>query len=89
MIWFFWSGWSSLIEWVTFSLYKWWTPDFNEIITLLENYTSDFSIVWEILSSTLDNIISTFSSVFVLIFTYLFFLRLREEKNINTKVVEK
>jgi hypothetical protein len=91
IIWFLGSWWSSLIDDIFSLAIKWtnvWYPDMNEIKTLLNNYVNNFSVFWEILSNTIDNILTTISSVFVLIFTYMFFLRLQQENNSITKPSE-
>ena len=64
---------------------------------MIDDYVWNFSIFWEILLNTIDNILNTIWSVFTLVFTYLFYLRLKfesklewnsniEEKNINKEV---
>lgn len=94
---FFWSGWASLIEWISSIVINWsqsWDFNISNIKTLLDWYVNNFSILWEILWNTIDNILWTISTVYLLIFTYLFFLRLSNESKIvindseNKNVIE-
>lgn len=71
-------GWISLLEWFI----TWFqSQDPEVIVSLFKEYISIFSLSWEILWNTIDNILNTISSVFILTFTYLFYKRLEGEKN--------
>jgi hypothetical protein len=81
---------SSILSLITFWLWGWWdlietilwwleskNPEF--IKPALEEYISNFSLIYEVIWNTLDAIIKTISSIFGIIFTYLFYLRLNRE----------
>ena len=96
LIWIMLSWIASLVSWFVWSILffsSWWSSLIEEIIVwfnghninslkdLLNTYFNNYSIFTEILSNTLNNIISTISKIFILLFTYLFFKRLENKEN--------
>lgn len=84
--------WNYLLLWLIISIvswFIWWIlklysyswVDFTSIRNIddIMNIASGFSIKIQILSWFLNNVLSTIWAVFVIIFTYLFFLRLKSE----------
>lgn len=90
---------TSIISWIIslFSFWFWWGGDFlqsaitawynhnpEEIKNLIENYLTDFSLISEILWNLVNNTLTTFWTVFTIVFTYILYLRLWiEYKNNN------
>ena len=93
---FFGNGWWSIIDlfmdWI-YNRWNIWTPNMWDIKNIINDYVNNFSIFWELISNFIKNILTTLSSVFLLTFTYIFFLRLKQESNLsfeelNTKKIE-
>lgn len=81
---FFFNWWNNTLDLFISSLYNWWnisSPDMWDVKKILDNYFSGFSIYTQLISNFIKNILTTLSSVYLLIFTYIFFIRLKEEKS--------
>ncbi len=76
-----------LIAWIvlwTFSLFIWWID--YEWIDSLDAFTalaSQFSLTTELLKWFINNLVSTTISVYMIVFTYIFYLRLKDENKTN------
>jgi len=71
----FW-GWSDLVSGLTDAYYS---KDYSNIWDLTSNYINNFSFIAEVLWNIIDTIFKTVTSVFVIIFSYIFYLRLEKE----------
>lgn len=90
--------WNFILIWLIITLVSWliswllWIFSYSSLdfssVTSLQDFTeiaSNFSVVWESLSWFVNTIISTITSVFVIIFTYIFYMTLRQESIIVPK----
>lgn len=90
--------WNFILIWLTITIVSWliswllWIFSYSSLdfssVTSLQDFTeiaSNFSVVWESLSWFVNTIISTITSVFVIIFTYIFYMTLRQESIIVPK----
>ena len=85
---FFSNGGWSIIDLFMSSIYKWWhiwNPNMWDIKNIINDYVNNFSIFWELISNFIKNILTTVFSVYLLIFTYIFFLRLKEESSFDSE----
>ena len=73
----------SWLIWWLFKIFSYNWIDYTSIRTLddIMNIVWEFSITTQILSGFINNILNTIWTVFIIIFTYLFFLRLKNEAN--------
>jgi hypothetical protein len=83
----------SWIFWLIFFSLSWWNSVLDSIIfglktnnpelikSTISEYLLNFSLFNEILSNIVKNIFNTFASIFLIIFSYLLFLRLELESN--------
>ena len=56
-----------------------WNPE--ELMNIVNTTLDSYSPVLNFIKSTLENVVSTISTIFILIFTYIFFKRLEVENN--------
>lgn len=84
---FFWiSWWQWFLEWLI-SAYN--SNNVDLIKEQINNYLWNFSILSEIFKNLINNILNTLESIFFIVFTYLFFIRLKTELNLKSDTIDK
>ena len=90
LVWFtiFWvSGWIwNLYNWIS-EVFSWWNPEGIE--QTLENYMNNRSVFYDIIWNLFSIILNTIWTVFIFIFTYLFYLRIDREEKYQVQEKEK
>ena len=77
--------WSDLMSWLSESYYN---KDYSNIKDLISNYINNFSFIAEILWNIIDTIFKTWANVYIIVFSYIFYLRLEKEYLNNNKTLD-